>query len=863
MVPDLGELDCRGLIDDTTCGKYWCLSGTCKYVPTDHTANCCVRHEDCQPNDPCEGVCDFETHTCSPIPTGACCRSDEDCGDLNGTALDDCSVVRCRPGPDGYQTCQEVPLPPRLDEQGMAVGHTGSCCFDRSECATDDPCVTPACISVYGEELDRHLSGYVAQEGTCRFFKTGPFGCCDEDSDCPRSSDQCMQVFCDIDPASEIGTCDQSFDSTCNLETPYKMIFTAMGEYESIPYTQLDDIGWSFAYSVTNETDMPIDIATYTPRLGPDAALRWTGTSTAVAESYQADFSACTILPPYRIGDRRRATLQFWWGSTFGAYEVPSGWVDLVARVKDANAPWSQAVPLGSSQYWRTGILTAEEASDLEAEAEVFFVREIPIPLDRLDLASDTVNVAICATGPFSDMFGELIVDDVVVADGWPPEIEAESAEYESVTGVGLYTFAFCADDPLGSLRDLSFSFDGFRPSGLSLVNDRYRGVGASRERCVDLRLEGCGHWWVEGDPIVADVLVHVEDQDGLRDYAELHLVCGEDPDAKSMSAQTVAANMETLLEDVIHVTDADGVDGLWFDRSLLPDYVEIVDEHVDSDSGELVASVLVKDPRDYEFDVAVVPVDSTNLSDVESLHVTVEGTIYDRAAPRLMGFWASDPDNLDDFLSNGDQIHFLFDVATNRAGYGLGEVLDETQVDALFVLVPQTGYAYAYEGSWITDSHFVVTIVQTSGPSATPEIGVSVATVHAGAEIRVVGGTSPAASNTSPVFAGNWGTTPRPDTDADGVFDDEDNCPDVANADQADEDGDGLGDACDGDDDDDGGLFDCGGKVEPTKPIDASAPFALLLLLFPAEELSACVGARRAVAVPDLPQGSSVADRP
>ena len=40
--------------------------------------------------------------------------------------------------------------------------------------------------------------------------------------------------------------------------------------------------------------------------------------------------------------------------------------------------------------------------------------------------------------------------------------------------------------------------------------------------------------------------------------------------------------------------------------------------------------------------------------------------------------------------------------------------------------------------------------------------------------------------------------TAPCPDADADGVCDANDNCPQVANADQADGDGDGLGDACD-----------------------------------------------------------------
>ena len=55
-------------------------------------------------------------------------------------------------------------------------------------------------------------------------------------------------------------------------------------------------------------------------------------------------------------------------------------------------------------------------------------------------------------------------------------------------------------------------------------------------------------------------------------------------------------------------------------------------------------------------------------------------------------------------------------------------------------------------------------------------------------------------------VAGGGTGITSN-DADGDGIADDQDNCPTVANADQADQDGDGIGDVCDPDRDGDGNV--------------------------------------------------------
>ncbi len=73
---------------------------------------------------------------------------------------------------------------------------------------------------------------------------------------------------------------------------------------------------------------------------------------------------------------------------------------------------------------------------------------------------------------------------------------------------------------------------------------------------------------------------------------------------------------------------------------------------------------------------------------------------------------------------------------------------------------------------------------------------------------------TTPGAiTGTINIFSNQTGCDSKPailtacDTDGDGILNDADNCPTIANADQADNDGDALGDVCDPDDDNDGVL--------------------------------------------------------
>ena len=113
------------------------------------------------------------------------------------------------------------------------------------------------------------------------------------------------------------------------------------------------------------------------------------------------------------------------------------------------------------------------------------------------------------------------------------------------------------------------------------------------------------------------------------------------------------------------------------------------------------------------------------------------------------------------------------------------------------------SGYVAFFQGDISLGTSQAVTLVADGlDEQVWVDFTVPVSSFNIRAEIR---GTDPQDINPDNDLALTPLFTPILDDDGDGIENDEDNCPNDANADQKDSDGDGLGDVCDSDDDDDG----------------------------------------------------------
>jgi YVTN family beta-propeller protein len=193
-----------------------------------------------------------------------------------------------------------------------------------------------------------------------------------------------------------------------------------------------------------------------------------------------------------------------------------------------------------------------------------------------------------------------------------------------------------------------------------------------------------------------------------------------------------------------------DNYAGLWVDQSTLVITITDATNSTPPAIGVLTATV-IGNIRDASGTSAP----STSTSPFLS------GSFGNRTGPSITSLIASDPDVSDAVYSNGDTLTVTFSETTNRPG-GTG-IFDKHAVDDLFTFSQTLGTnPNAYSGQWVDPSHFVITIIDSTG-STPPAIGVLTATVNSPANLKNLAGTSSASVSISPLLTGSFGDRPGP----------------------------------------------------------------------------------------------------
>lgn len=123
------------------------------------------------------------------------------------------------------------------------------------------------------------------------------------------------------------------------------------------------------------------------------------------------------------------------------------------------------------------------------------------------------------------------------------------------------------------------------------------------------------------------------------------------------------------------------------------------------------------------------------------------------------------------------------------------------------------SGYVSFYQGATIIDDSLVISLPAGGNPE---EVYIDFIVPEGSFNIlALLRGTDPSDVNSSNDSALTSTFVPMVDSDRDGIDDADDNCPNTSNNNQLDTDGDGQGDACDADDDNDGLSDDVEAEVQ------------------------------------------------
>jgi hypothetical protein len=181
---------------------------------------------------------------------------------------------------------------------------------------------------------------------------------------------------------------------------------------------------------------------------------------------------------------------------------------------------------------------------------------------------------------------------------------------------------------------------------------------------------------------------------------------------------------------------------GAWKDAMTL----EITVEEIFSPApviGNLTVTV-IGDVRDAEL----------NTRASRSTSPVLTGDWGTKPGPKILQFYAHDPDNLDVFRSNGDMIVIVFDVSTSQP---YGPKPSRAQLLSLFSFSQELGNAFS--GTWMSSFELAIELTDVTGATAT--IGSLTVTVIG--PLYNLEETSLPSNSVSAPLSGDWGVRPGP----------------------------------------------------------------------------------------------------
>jgi hypothetical protein len=177
-----------------TCNKQ---TGVCEYP---EKANCCLTASDCDDGKSCTVDTCGPAHICHNIPITGCCENDAGCNDGVACTTDTCVAAKCQnvpqpgcclpgsnstqlntqcgPDPDGSKSCYQWSCP----EGSCQILMASDCCDTHADCDDGSDCTVDLC----------------KYDGLCKHIGQAGEGCCLLDSECGAGEFCALTATCEL-----------------------------------------------------------------------------------------------------------------------------------------------------------------------------------------------------------------------------------------------------------------------------------------------------------------------------------------------------------------------------------------------------------------------------------------------------------------------------------------------------------------------------------------------------------------------------------------------------------------------------------------------------------------------------------------